>query len=212
MYSCKTQETKRTLLGTELSYNEKEILSQTAKGDEGAFGKLISTYHVGIYHAVYHLTGDRMLAEEVVQDLFLKVWLKRTSLPEIVNFPAWINTIAENMALNAIKQSLRKKNDIKDWVMDFYRAVNDTDITENYLMELLQEAVQQLSPRQRETYLLIKEQGYHRNEAALKMNISPETVKTHLEQALRNVRAYCMARLDRSAIFVIASFAAKNYF
>lgn len=202
-------------LSTNQTYDEKALLLRIAKGDETAFEELMRVHHVGVYHAVYRLSGDRWMAEEVVQDLFLKVWLKRTTLPEVVHFRAWLNTIAENMALNAIKQSLRKKNDVKSWVADFYTEVNAGDAAsgENHLADILQEAVQRLSPRQRETYILIKEQGYKREEAALRMNVSAETVKTHLEQAMRNIRAYCISRIDKSALFVIAFLIeAKKFF
>ena len=151
------------------------------------------------------------MAEEVVQDLFLKVWMKRSILPSLDNFTAWLNTVAENMALNVIKQSLRKKNDVKSWVADFYKEVNQEEMQENALTDLLEQAVQQLSPRQREAYQLIKEQGYKREEAALQMNVSAETVKSHLEQAMRNIRSYCTSRLDRSIPIILILAEAKKF-
>lgn len=201
-------------MGNPVIHTEKELLLQVAKGNEKAFEQLMRLHHIGVYHAAYRLSGDKWMAEEVVQDLFLKVWLKRTILPEIIHFQAWLNTIAENITLNAIKQSLRKKNDVKSWVADFYSEVHGSNTIqeENYLVNILNDAVQQLSPRQRQVYELIKEQGFQREEAAQMMNISSETVKTHLEQALRNIRAYCIARIDSSALLVIAFIEAKKYF
>ncbi|QEC45103.1 RNA polymerase sigma factor [Pseudobacter ginsenosidimutans] len=195
----------------DLLNNERELLLQIASGDEAAFTQLMRAKHVGVYHAVLRLTGDQWMAEEVVQDLFLKVWMKRTHLPLLDNFTAWLNTVAENMALNVIKQSLRKKNDVKSWVADFYKEVNQEEMQENALTDLLQQAVQHLSPRQREAYRLIKEQGYKREEAAMQMNVSPETVKTHLEQAMRNIRTYCTSRLDKSIPIILILAEAKKF-
>lgn len=194
-------------------HNEKELLLRVATGDERAFEQLMEAYHVGVYHAVYRLSGNQWMAEEVVQDLFLKIWLKRTVLTDVTHFRTWLNTIAENMTLNAIKQSLRKKNDVKNWVSEFYTELKvDGAREEGYFTEILREAVERLSPRQRQAYEYIKEQGYQREEAAREMQVSPETVKTHLEQALRNIRAYCMSRLDSSTLLIIAFIEAKKYF
>lgn len=192
-------------------HNEKELLLRVSSGDQSAFGELMRAYHTGIYYAAYRLSGDQWMAEEVVQDIFLKVWLNRSSLSEINNFSAWLITIAGNMTLNAIKQSLRKKNDVKSWAADFYKEVHDSEPQHSYLTDILQQALQRLSPRQREAYSLIKEQGYQRHEAATKMNVSPETVKTHLEQALRIIRAYCISRINPSLVFILFA-AVKNYF
>lgn len=195
-------------------YHEKSLLSLVSQGDEKAFEYLMKKYHVGVYSAVLRLTNDQWMAEEVVQDLFLRVWLKRSQLSEIEHFSAWLNKIAQRIALNAIKSSLRKKNDVQSWFTGFYEDLNTADSTkeEHHFAELLKDAVQRLSPRQKEVFTLIKEQGYQREEAARVLNISSETVKTHLEQAMRSIRAYCLSRLDQSTLLVIALIESKFFF
>jgi RNA polymerase sigma factor (sigma-70 family) len=195
-------------------YEEKLLLLRISQGDEKAFAHLMKIYHVGVYSAVVRLTGDRWMAEEVVQDLFLRVWLKRSQLPEVENFHAWLKTIAQHLTLNAIKSSLRKKNSVKDWFAGFYDDMEVVSPTNDpsYLADLLKQAIDKLSPRQNEVIMLVKQQGYQREEVARMLNISSETVKTHLEQAMRNVRAYCLSHLDKSALFIIALLGSKNFF
>lgn len=178
-------------------FNERELLVRIAADDGEAFGQLMRHYHARIYQTVLRISGDEWMAEEVVQDTFLKVWLKRNTLGAVVHFNAWLCTIAENLTFDAIRRAKRKKNTATDWIADFYlHTTTESQPDDSKLAETLQEAVDRLPARQKEAFQLIKMQGYKREEAARQMQISPETVKSHLDQAMRSVRAYCVAKTN----------------
>jgi RNA polymerase sigma-70 factor (ECF subfamily) len=61
---------------------------------------------------------------------------------------------------------------------------------------ILNEAVDRLPPQQKQVYILSKQEDLKRDDVAVRMNLSPDTVKAHLAQAMRTVRAYCMARIE----------------
>ena len=90
-------------------HDERILLSLVASGDEPAFTRLFHLYEANIYPVVFRLTRDQQAAEEVLQDVFLKVWLKKEQLPDLENFGGWLYTIAENLTFNYLKSHQRAK-------------------------------------------------------------------------------------------------------
>jgi RNA polymerase sigma factor (sigma-70 family) len=199
-----TEETQPYLLDNS-SYSEKQLLLKISEGDEKAFERLFNHYRPFLYTTSLRMTGEDWIAEEIVQDVFLKVWLNRVKLPEIENFGGWLYKIAGNLTLNAIKKEKSGKKTLNEWLRFSRQPDNLIDTStdeENVYKDLLKSAINRLSPKQRQTYELIKVQGYKREEAARLMKVSSETVKWNLDQSLRNIRAYCMAKMDSGSAFV----------
>jgi RNA polymerase sigma factor (sigma-70 family) len=186
--------------------NDRILLIKISMGDEQSFSKLFDRYRSNIYTSALRMTGVRQVAEEILQDTFLKVWTKRTELPAIVNFPGWLHTIAENLTFNALKKVKRERQYLLEMK---YRESNPyTSDTEDLYHQkeydqLLERAVRRLPPKQRQTYLLLKQDGRRRSEVASILEVSPETVKWNLDQAMRNIRAFCMSSLDLPVIALL---------
>jgi RNA polymerase sigma-70 factor (family 1) len=193
-------------LSPALHHIDKELLHQIAAGDERAFTRLFEAHRANIYTTALRITRDTGVAEEILQDVFLKVWLKREELPEIQNFSGWLYTIAQNLTFNACKKIARENQrlaPIKE-EEEFQVHLNAEDVyLEKEFVGILQKAVDRLPEKQRETYLLIKEQGMKREEVAFKLDVSPETVKSNLEQAVRSVRAFCMAHFKDAPVLFL---------
>ncbi|WP_177318641.1 RNA polymerase sigma factor [Chitinophaga sancti] len=176
-----------------------------ASGDQAAFALLVAHYHKSVYSVAYRLTRSVPLSEEIVQDVFLKIWLKREMLEEIVNFPAFLHTVSTNMIYSTLRQQQRDVLSISDTDLEERTpAVNTTEevVQDREYENLLEKAIRRLPERQQQTYILIKKEGMKRDAAAAAMNISPETVKSNLEQAMKNIRAFCMANLDLLMIII----------
>jgi RNA polymerase sigma-70 factor (ECF subfamily) len=158
------------------------------------------------------LTEDAWLAEDLVQEVFIKVWLKRKNLPELEQFRSWLITVTTN----AIYDMLRKRNLEKDYLDGLVRELNlvnhPVSEEESTYEDLIRQASATLSPKQYQVFNLIKKEGYTREETAELMRVSPETVKSHLEMAMRHIRAYCITRMDSGTAFVIFSIILKKYF
>ena len=189
----------------QLLTGEEKLLTLIAGGDVNAFAQLFDHYRPFVYTNSLRMTGEEMLAEEIVQDTFLKVWLNRHTLPGITNFPGWLYRIAANLTLNAIKKEKLHQRTIQEWLKEFHEGNEYPGITEDEsrFRDLLNAAIAKLPARQRQTYELIKQQGYKREEAADLLKISPETVKYHLDQALKSIRASCMAQSNGSVLAII---------
>ncbi len=186
-------------------YSEKELLKSVAEGNEIAFRKIIEQHHQIIYTLGYRLSNSKELAEDLVQDVFLKLWIHRSKLLEIENLPGWIYQTAKNILLNTLTKLGREKkykteNAVNEWLNE-YSLQNIAEYRE--LDNTLKEAVKMLPLRQRQTYELIKEQHMSRMAAAQTLNVSQETIKSNLELAVRFIRARCLHFLDEKGIWAI---------
>ena len=191
------------------SYNENDLLSLVAQGDKTAFAHLFNNYRNKIYSIAFELTESTGVAEEIVQDVFLKIWLKRDFLKEVTHFQAYLFTITRNYVFTALKRIARKEtielNAMQGAPLFYYDTENQ--VLHKEYTRILQMAIDRLPLQQKQVYNLIKNEGYKREEAAAALQLSPETVKTHLAQAMRTIRAYCLAHLDISiALIVLARF------
>jgi len=185
---------------------ERELLRRIAKGDEFAFQTVYHAYRDRIYATSRKLLHSTVLAEEIVQDVFLTCWLKRESLPEIEFFSSWLIGIARHRsfaAFNAIaKQGLTATEEDIAWIAD---DRTNQELLGKDMQAMVEEAVRRLSPRQAQVFRLSKEQGYTREEIATLMSISPETVKAYLADAVRWVRAYLAVHMEIPAFFVLSA-------
>lgn len=183
------------------SYNEQTCLSRIAKGDKEAFSALVNCYKDHIYTIAIRLTRSRSLAEDVVQEIFLKVWVRRETLLEINHFPAYLNSMVQNKVFTLLRQIAVERERLKK--IDSNGSYDNDTILQKEYEAVLFNAVRQLPPRQQEVYELIKGKGLKREEAAQVLNISAETVKYHLAQAVRSVRDYCIQHAGLTSILMI---------
>ena len=185
--------------------NEKELLKLVADGDEIAFAKLFSHYRDKIYSIAYKLTHSYVAAEEIVQEVFLKIWIKRTDLNDIQNFGGYLFVVTRNDAYRVLKKIAKNFKVVLITEDSQSLLINDTDerVMEKEYELILKNAIARLPNQQKEVYTLVKEGGLTRDEAAKKMQIQPETVKFHLAQAMKNIRSYCMLHLGIFAGFTV---------
>ena len=165
------------------------MLHRIAAGDQTAFGELFRTYHQRLGAYIYRLTESLPAAQEIVQDVFLKIWLKRASLPEIQSFEAYLFTAARNHVFNYLKKIARERNqeELLQAGLESADTVVSTEEPGIYY-ELLDEAVEHLPRQQKQVYLLHRREGLSHAEIAVRMQLSVETVKKHMSLALRAIR------------------------
>lgn len=170
--------------------HEKTLLTRVAGGDEKAFELIFHHYRHKIYHYAFHLFEDRDKADELVQDVFLKVWLSRDKILEVESFDAWLFIIARNKTFDALKrislESSRKAAIAGSFVQDPETAEIKLINKENE--QILHHALGRLSPQQKLIFTLSRHQGMKHAEIADRLNISRHTVKTHLVHALKVLR------------------------
>ena len=189
-----------------LPFNEKTLLTQVAEGDEKAFSILFDRYWDNIYGVAFAFTKSTMIAEEMVQDIFLKIWLKRDLLNSVQKFDAYLFMVAKNHIYNELRKKI-KEEPFTDHIINYFREKGDSPEQQMIFKEskqLVNIAIKKLPPQQQLIYRLSREQGKSQEEIADKLQISKNTVKSHMNKALQSIRQYLLQYSDgNSYIFLI---------
>lgn len=170
------------------SITEYLLQQQLSEGDRNAFRKLYDLHRDKLFFYTLRLTGSKQLAEDVLQEVFIKVWQQRETVAEIRSFDAWLFTLGKNQILNGFKRASLERSIIAG--MQNNEAIDPVTqtIDFNEVNKLLQNAINALPPQQKKIYRLRQEQGLKNTEIAHQLNISPLTVKKHCAQAFRTIR------------------------
>jgi RNA polymerase sigma-70 factor (ECF subfamily) len=172
--------------------SEKQLLLKVASGDEQAYRQLFHLHWDNIYNVALALTKSVELAEDMVQDIFLKIWQKRTQFVGIERFEDYLFIMARNHIYTELKKRSREDN-FRDQIRDYFEtSQNNADISllTKETQEMIAKAVDQLTPQQQLIYGLSRDQGLSHEEIAEKLNISRNTVRNHIVQSLKTIRGY----------------------
>lgn len=174
-------------------YNENKILLERLKdGDLDAFNYVYKQYAPKIYIRLIKLVKDTNIAEELLQDVFLKIWRNRSKIDISRGFISFINHIADNLAIDLFRKVQRdKKLQIEIWAS----AVELYYHTEEYMIsketkQILDNAINSLSPRKKEILILNKIQNKSYKEIAEDLNISVSTVSNQLVSAIKDIKLF----------------------
>ncbi|WEK38006.1 MAG: RNA polymerase sigma factor [Candidatus Pseudobacter hemicellulosilyticus] len=173
------------------SYDEKELLLLVASGNEQAFRTLVHDYSGLVFKFIYQHLEDRPLAEEIVQDIFLRIWLSREKLGQLHSFRSFLLIVSRNHVFNAIKKMVREKNREWDWLPS--PEPNESSIQEQeQLFQLVEQAVEQLPPQQQKAWTLCRQTGLKYEQAAAEMHVSRDAVKKYLRYANDSIKKYVL--------------------
>lgn len=177
-------------------YEETKLINLLANDSEYAFQLLYDRHRNRIYRLSTKFLKSPILAQEVVQDVFLKLWIMRRDINANKPLEAWLYTVAKNTLINRFKKLSNEWNELTKYTKKVEVAEENTDskILTSELKYHLNNAINQLPDKQKEVYQLAKIEGYSYNEIAVKMQISPLTVKTHLTRALESIRTFLIHR------------------
>ena len=177
-------------MNSETIHTEKELLLLAAQGSEPAFTLLFNRYKHKLYSYLLSLTTSPQIAEDIIQDTFLKLWKDRASLKAIDYFNAYLFTMTRNLAINSFKRMAREtailaalqpqQNNPAATVAD--------NLSLKEVEQLLHQTIQSLPPQQKLIYTLSREQGLKHEDIAHQLRLSSSTVRNHIVQALRTIR------------------------
>ncbi|MEZ5102897.1 MAG: RNA polymerase sigma-70 factor [Draconibacterium sp.] len=182
---------------------DKNLASQIKKDDKKAFQELFERYAPRIYNFSLSYLKDKNDTEELVQNVFLKIWEKRDLLNASQNIKAFIFKIA----VNTIYDFIRRKN-IESAFLDYARLNYTTN--ENYtwhsvifeeMQQNLNALLAQMPEQQQKIFRLSKLEGFSNDEIAKKMNLSKRTVENHLYRALTFLKKHFASESFISLLF-----------
>ena len=161
---------------------------------DDSFKCLFDTYKNRLYGYVLAITRCPYTAEEITQEIFIKLWLRRDILHEVENLDGYIFTVARNKTLNHLRKAAY---DVRLLLELQARAASNycsNNVEERALSgefdRLLRDALALMSPQRRLVYLLSRQHGMNHEEIAQQLRLSRNTVRNHMVEALRFLRRY----------------------
>lgn len=172
--------------------NEPVLLTKVAGGDERAFREIFDHYQHYVFTFARKITHSDSNAEEIVQDIFLKIWFGRDHLLSVENFGAYLNRLVRNHAFNL----LRHEAVVSRMKIEMELSNTDNDLGTQQALDyketkkLLDDIMSRLPEQQRKVYTLCHLDGLKYDEVATQLNISPDTVHYHMKLALAAIRRH----------------------
>lgn len=188
------------------SHTEKELLVQVSEGDEKAFKDLFAIYYEQLYHYIFGFIKSKQVSEEIVMDVFLKIWLGRDLITQIEKFDAFLFRVAHNKSIDFLRSAARDP-EFKDLLWESIQLANNVEPDSSILMQeyeiKLREAVSLLSPQRKKVYQMSREQDMTHDQIAAQLNLSKSTINNHIVEAQRFIRTYLSKNFDIAFLIVI---------
>lgn len=168
-----------------------ELVRRIRGGDERALETVFRAHFAGMASFVQRFVRSPDVAEELVQDIFLKLWTKREQLSDIESFRTYLFRAARNQALNWLRRQKLERRWQEEHAGDDEASASplaDEEAAEQELSAAVQEAINRLPPRCREVFLLSRDGGLTYAEIANTLGISVKTVETQMGRALKALR------------------------
>lgn len=157
-----------------------------------AYEELYSVLAEGLQRFSFSIIKSKEAAEEIVSDVFIKVWQIRDRLAEIDNLKVYVYTITKNFSINYIQRNYKNAS-VNIETMDIEVMIETGNPEElcisTEMVNNIRKAIQQLPPQCRLIFQLVKEDGLRYKEAAEVLNISALTVRNQLAIAVRKIAA-----------------------
>lgn len=179
--------------------DSKVLIKHLEKGVEAAYVYLINTYNKPLLAYVLTLTRDYTIAEDIVQDVFLKIWRKRKELNSIQNFNSYLYRVTYNQFISQYRKTKTISDVEKSYVDILNQVVNDSNYNTEIIqkkIKLLNNEIDLLPERCKEVFLLSKKEGLTNKEIANYLKISIKTVEGQLSKAYRVLRKKLSPKLN----------------
>ena len=174
------------------SQDEAQALVKALKeGNQLAFSIVYKTYAVQTFSLAFKYLLNKELAEDAVQNLFLKLWLKKEEIDETKPINRYLFTMLKNDLLNTLRDSKKNIYLLED-CLSMVLELEDNSQNENLKQEqmnIIQQALEQLSPQRRKVFEMKVSGKYSNQEIADKLNLSINTIKFQYSQSLKQIRS-----------------------
>jgi len=164
------------------------LMRRLAAGDEEAFNRLFERHRGKLYDYLVKVTRSAEISEEIVTDVFVKLWIGKELVPEIRQLDAFLHTVAYHKALDFLRTVSRKRRMHKAYLDSFQPEPEkgaDELLIDAESLQLFKRAVQTLPPKRKLIYMMSREKGLTHEEIARTLNLSPNTVKNSIVTATR---------------------------
>lgn len=190
------------------SLNDVELLKKISVADAKAFVVIFERYKNHVYAFSLSILKNPEAAQDVVQDVMLKLWQMGDRLLEIKNLEAWLKVASRNRTIDFLRAEKSRlliyEEDAE--VKDLGHDDTQQQILYRDLQNTLRSAMLILSTQQHKVYQLMDIEGFDSREVAKALGLTRSTVLTHLKIARRKLRAYMLHHADMIVLLTLLSF------
>ena len=188
---------------------ESELIALLQQNDEGALRPLYELHVKPLYYFILRIAKSRQLAEDVVQDVFVKLWDSRQQIDAEQPFKTYLYTIAKRHLLNLLKRVQHESQIMEHIRKSVLTGENTTDLQLDYSESnvLLKEAIDKLPPQCKAVFVACKIDGKSYKQVAEDLGVAEGTVHAHMVKALKLTKAYM--NYGNAILLVLAYL--KNY-
>jgi RNA polymerase sigma-70 factor (family 1) len=186
---------------------EKDLLSRISQGDEAAFTEVFYRYGQRVWWFIFKRTKSRSIADEIVQEVFMKLWVRKEDASGIGDLQSYIYTMAVNKTYDHFKKVASDSRKLEHlWHrMKEMAAPNVVEEMVDFResQEIVNQAIQQLPPQRKKIYQLHRIEGLSYEEIADMLHISKSTVSSQLVEAAKFIREYVKGAGGTAVIFLL---------
>lgn len=187
------------------NYSEDILLRKLKENDQQAFAELFYRFHDKLYYYILKHTKSSGIAEEIVNDIFMKLWIGRDLTEKIPNLGAFLFKVGFYKAMDFLKTTARRRK-LKQLYINQYFSVDSVKKADEILIDeeeriLLIRAVNQLPPKRALIYRLSREDGLTHEQIANALNLSRNTVKNTIMAATSSISNYLHTHYSGRAAF-----------
>ncbi len=186
---------------------EGELLALVAEGNEPAFRRLVDRYWAKVYGNTMALVKSAPVAEELTQDIFLKIWKGREKLGQVENFRTYIFVVGRHQVISAMRRKMdpSPSGEPDDDALEL-RLVPDRQLELKETEAVIREAVAKLTPKQKLVFEMSRMEGLTHEQIATRLGLSKETVKGHMVLALNFLRNYLSNHPEKALFWLFIGF------
>ncbi|WP_163325558.1 RNA polymerase sigma factor [Draconibacterium mangrovi] len=182
-----------------------ELLLRLKQDDKVAFYNLYERYSKRLYSFVFRFIKQESDTEEIVQEVFVKIWEKRRTIDAYSSFESFLFTIAYNSTISLFRKRINEKKYLEHlFALQKEKKTPELidEIQFNDLKEQVSYLIDALTPRQKEIYKLSRESGLTYQEIGEKLNISATTVKKHMANTLSYLKTNMQNNMFAALLFM----------
>lgn len=194
------------------SYDEKELLVQLKQDSESAFEELYKLYSARLFGNLLKLVKSEIDAQEILQDVFIKIWDNRQQIDTDKSFRSYLFKIAENKVYDLFRKISRDKKReeaLLSIATSEYVHIEET-ILNKESTALLNKAIESLPPQRQQIFRLCKLEGKSYKEVSETLGISVSTISDHIVKATKSIRSYFEENEHTLLTLIVISFLAST--
>ena len=170
--------------------SEDELVEEILSGNHRSFELLLQPYRQGLLSMAFRMTGNLEEAKEVCQDVLIKVYRHLNRFKKGRSFKSWIYKITVNSAYDSLRKKKKDEYLVESQKKIDFSAGHDPEkqLLNREIRAKIETCLQDLSPKEKATFLLRDGEGFSIQEASEVLKCSPISIRTHLSRARKKIR------------------------